>query len=158
MGWSNNNHTKTVRFPTQLRYTKTAREFVQQLMQEAGVVESLHLKIMLAVDEAVGNAISHGSSNKEHAEIILTCRIQDNLLEIMVEDFGGKPFDPTYFERIAKAKMWGKGGRGILLINRIMDEVMYIFEEGKSTLVYMAKDLEKIDEDDEFDHFSYPSR
>ncbi len=132
---------KQIRFPTQLKYTKTARDFVQQIMEEEGVEESLHLKIVLAVDEAVGNAINHGSSNKGDTEIILTCRIKNNMLEILVEDFGGKTFDPTYFERIAKAKTWGKGGRGILLISRIMDEVMYIFEEKKSTLVYMAKDL-----------------
>ncbi|RMH70178.1 MAG: ATP-binding protein [Gemmatimonadetes bacterium] len=137
--WLNN--AKQIRFPTQLKYTKTAREFIQEVMVEVGVPQSLHLKIMLAVDEAVGNAINHGGSNTGDTEIILTCRMRGTVLEILVEDFGGKPFDPTYFERIAKAKTWGKGGRGILLINRIMDEVMYIFEEGKSTLVYMAKDI-----------------
>lgn len=139
---SNLYETKSLVIPTKLEYSKDAREFVQQFLENHGVPGKLTMKLMLVADEAVVNAITHGVTNDETSEVVISCAIDPNKVEFKIIDQAGKKFDPDYFERIAKVKQWNRGGRGILLINRIMDEVMYISETGKQTLLYMVKYLE----------------
>ncbi len=134
-----------LRLPTRLEYVKDARQFIDRIMREHNISDRILMKVMLVVDEAVTNAIDHGASNTGEGEVVLTCLVEGEKLHLLVEDFQGKPFDPDYFERIAKSKKWGRGGRGILLINRIMDEVIYVSEKGKSTLLYMTKSLSEED-------------
>jgi anti-sigma regulatory factor (Ser/Thr protein kinase) len=65
--------------------------------------------------------------------------VDSKRITIIVKDYGGKPFDPTFFEEIVEKKAMGVGGRGIKIIKEIMDEVMYIFRNGESTTLYMTK-------------------
>ncbi|OQY27692.1 MAG: hypothetical protein B6244_09825 [Candidatus Cloacimonetes bacterium 4572_55] len=131
--------------PTRLEYSKDARDFVQKFLEDHGLSMRTTMKLMLVADEAVVNAITHGVTGDEKSLINIRCSIDPERVEFKITDQAGKKFDPDYFERIAKVKQWNRGGRGILLINRIMDEVMYITERGKQTLLYMVKYLEEAD-------------
>lgn len=134
--------TRSLTIPTKLDYSREAREFVEVFLQEHQVSDRLTMKLMLVADEAVVNAITHGVTADEASEVTINCTIDEKKVSFEIIDQAGKKFDPDYFERIAKVKQWNRGGRGILLINRIMDEVMYISETGKQTLLYMIKYLE----------------
>jgi hypothetical protein len=50
-------------------------------------------------------------------------------------------FDPEYFRRIAMVKDWGKGGRGIMMMELMVDNMSYLIEEGKHTLLLLEKAL-----------------
>ncbi|MEW6712946.1 MAG: hypothetical protein AB1403_24215, partial [Candidatus Riflebacteria bacterium] len=60
---------------------------------------------------------------------------------LLIEDYQGREFDPEYFRRIAMVKDWGKGGRGIMMMEMIMDSMSYIIEEGQHTLLFLEKKL-----------------
>ena len=93
-------------------------------------------------EEAATNAVNHGSNENPTMEFIIGIgRTQDSLV-ITVKDFGGKTFDPQYFEGICQSKSWGiLGGRGIYMMTNTMDEVMYLFNGGRSTTVCLIKYL-----------------
>ena len=115
-------------------------EFVLKILQEAGLPDVFNRQIRLVVDEALANAISHGSGVTE-TSIVLSCQIIDGAVQILVEDFQGRVFDPEYFRRIALMKDWRKGGRGIQLMEAIMDHMSYLIEEGNHTLLFLQKAL-----------------
>lgn len=115
-------------------------QFVGALIRDAGLPDSFNRQMRLVVDEALANAISHGSSAKDR-NIVLSCQITADSIEILVEDFQGRVFDPEFFRRIAMMKEWRKGGRGILLMESIMDHMSYLIEEGNHTLLYLQKRL-----------------
>ncbi|PKK91246.1 MAG: hypothetical protein CVV64_05605 [Candidatus Wallbacteria bacterium HGW-Wallbacteria-1] len=125
-------------------HPRSLRE-VRRLTQEIGQKTALDMKDMfqleLVMDEACMNAVDHGSSINPEMKFQVCFRIEKTRIVILVRDFGGKPFNPEYFERLAEKKTWGSGGRGIHIIKQIMDEVMFFQRPGESTLLTMVKYL-----------------
>jgi anti-sigma regulatory factor (Ser/Thr protein kinase) len=91
----------------------------------------------LVLDEAVANAIEHGGTKSGIDTISVSCQLSNGSFQLQVEDFQGRMFDPEYFRRIAVVKDWGKGGRGILLLESIVDHMSYLIEVGKHTILYI---------------------
>ena len=125
-----------LRIPARLEHVKDARVFIAKVMGDAGFQSSQITELSIVVSEAVSNAIDHGVHSTGHEDVVLTCEASTEDVVITVEDKGGQVFDPEYFERVAAVRDWGKGGKGILIIANIMDEVMYVSEEGRSTVLY----------------------
>lgn len=125
-------------FPVKLQYVEKARKIMQEELERRNVSPQQVRKICLALDEAVTNAIEHGSL-KTDSTIEFAFRFEPETVEISVTDFGGNVFNPDYFERLATVKDWGAGGRGILLIKNYMDEVYFVFTPFKSTRLVMRK-------------------
>lgn len=117
-----------------------ARQFVEKFLAGFKLPKTFVYNMCLVVSEAVANAVSHGSSSSD-SEVSLSVQIQENVLQILVEDFEGREFDPEYFRRIALVKDWGKGGRGIMMMEMLMDTMTYIIEEGSHTLLFLEKAL-----------------
>lgn len=120
---------------------KVVREKVHKLAVEMGYSKREVFHIELVVDEACVNAIEHGSSGSSDMDFIMEFYKTENDLIITVKDFGGRYFNPDYFERICKQKTWRKGGKGIHIIKELMDEVMYILNHGEFTTLCMVKRL-----------------
>jgi serine/threonine-protein kinase RsbW len=80
---------------------------------------------MIAVTEAVNNAIVHGNRNDTSKNVKLTLELLDHSIKFRVED-EGKGFDyhdlpdPTAPENLIKP-----GGRGIFLMKNLCDEVAF---------------------------------
>ena len=55
---------------------------------------------------------------------------------------GGKAFDPGFFRELAIRKDWSVGGRGILIMHELMDEVSFFFVPGHRTTVMLVKRLQ----------------
>lgn len=120
---------------------RKAREQVHKLAAELEFPSRDIFHLELVVDEACVNAIEHGSSSSCSMEIELQFYKTEENLIILVKDFGGKSFNPNYFERICKQKTWRKGGKGIHIIKELMDEVMYILNQGRTTTLCMVKKI-----------------
>lgn len=117
-----------------------ARSQVEEFLRSQELPGDFVFNMALVVSEAVANAVSHGSNSSE-SEVVLSIQIVENSFQILVEDFQGREFDPEYFRRIAMVKDWGKGGRGIMMMETIMDNMSYIIEEGRHTLLFLEKAL-----------------
>ena len=132
-------------FPCHPRFMGTIRDALQKFADSNDIPMGDRFKLELALDEACMNAIDHGSALNQTMEFDLTLKAYSEKIVILVKDYGGKAFDPEYFESIAQKKTWGHGGRGIFLIKKIMDEVMYCFNKDHSTLLTMIKYIKKVD-------------
>ncbi len=98
--------------------------------------------IDLALREALANAIIHGNrSNPAKAVRICVALQQDCGLLIVVKD-AGSGFDPSQLPNpVVGQNLFSEHGRGIFLINRLMEDVQFSFDRG--TAVYMRRNVAK---------------
>ena len=95
------------------------------LLQETGAPAALLHDIKLSAEEAIINAVKHGSKLKEDLPVAIAFSRQGDVVRVAVEDCGSGydhqciP-DPTLDENISKGR-----GRGIFLIRKLMDEVHF---------------------------------
>jgi serine/threonine-protein kinase RsbW len=92
----------------------------------------------LALREALVNAIIHGNKcDPKKAVRVCAALAEDCSVLIVVKD-GGAGFDPNALPNPVMAQnLLSSHGRGIFLINRLMDDVRFSFEQG--TTIYMRR-------------------
>jgi serine/threonine-protein kinase RsbW len=102
-------------------------EWVGRAAAQAGLDEKATYAIQMAVDEACTNIIEHTYGGESRSEIILTYRIADDRLQVMIVDHGA-PFDPTQpsdFDPQAPLAERRPGGMGLFLIQNLADHLAY---------------------------------
>lgn len=102
---------------------------IMTLIMEMGCAAGREFEIELALTEALANAIEHGSANdpSKRIQCCVACDHARGML-IVVRD-PGQGFDPASIPNpIVGQNLFATGGRGIYLINQLMDEVH--FEKG----------------------------
>jgi serine/threonine-protein kinase RsbW len=109
-------------------------------LKARGVDEDIIFDIYVGFEEALRNAMIHGNKSASDKKVAVETEIEGNKVTIMVED-EGEGFDPeslpdpTLDENLLK-----ESGRGVYLINHLMDEVRY---ENDGRRVVMIKYLNK---------------
>lgn len=117
-------------------------DVVQGIMKMVGAMDCAQghqQEIELALQEALANAILHGAGNDPHktVECRVACEQQHGML-IIVSD-PGEGFDPAKVANPLRAEnLYSNHGRGIFLINRLMDQVE--FKRGGAE-IHMLKNL-----------------
>jgi len=117
-------------------------EKVIQVVTGMGCAAGKEFEIELALREALANAIEHGSGHDPSKEIqcCVACDHTRGML-IVVRD-PGPGFDPAQIPSpILGLNLFSTGGRGIYLINQLMDEVR--FERGGTEIHMVAKSAAK---------------
>jgi anti-sigma regulatory factor (Ser/Thr protein kinase) len=110
--------------PADPRSIGTVTDGVTELLRERQWSEAEIMGVELAVQEAVANAIRHGCGNDSSKQIqcILTCSDTGDVTVVVRDPGDGFDTrvvaDPLHPENVLKT-----GGRGIFLINQLMDEV-----------------------------------
>lgn len=99
--------------------------FIDNSKEKFHLDEDLYGNIMIAVTEAVNNAIKHGNKSNSDKNVFLTLTLTDSTIKFTIEDEGeGFEYhnlpDPTAPENIEKP-----GGRGIFLMKHLADEVSF---------------------------------
>ena len=100
--------------------------FIDNAKEKFSLDDDIYGNIMIAVTEAVNNAIRHGSASDSSQNVLLSLSIDDSTLKFRIED-RGKGFDyhnlpdPTAPENLEKP-----GGRGIFLMKHLSDEVKFL--------------------------------
>jgi anti-sigma regulatory factor (Ser/Thr protein kinase) len=102
--------------PADLRRLRQAREFAEEAAADFGFDEAVQQQIKLAANEAVANAMEHGSS-RDGDEIVLRAVEEEGALAIYVKDLGS--FVPRMLQRGAMPER----GRGLAFMDLLMDEV-----------------------------------
>ena len=100
--------------------------FIDNAKAKFRLNDDIYGNIMIAVTEAVNNAIKHGSSGDSSKNVLLSLAVEDTLLKFRIEDQGfGFDYnnlpDPTSPENLEKP-----GGRGIFLMKHLSDEVRFL--------------------------------
>jgi len=101
-------------------------EQVMGVVAEMGCAEGSEFEIEVAVNEALANAVKHGCGHDASKEVTITveCDPAKGML-IIVRD-PGTGFEPEDVPSpIVGERIYSDHGRGIFLINELMDEVRY---------------------------------
>jgi serine/threonine-protein kinase RsbW len=104
--------------------------FIDNAKEKFHLNDDIYGNIMIAVTEAVNNAIRHGNKGDSSKNVSLGLTLEEGMIKFRVED-EGKGFDfhnlpdPTSPENLEKP-----GGRGIFLMKHLADEVDFS-EQGK---------------------------
>lgn len=104
--------------------------FIDNAKERFQLNDDIYGNIMIAVTEAVNNAIKHGNRFDKSKNVALSLSLQESLIKFIIMDEGeGFDYknlpDPTAPENLEKP-----GGRGIFLMKHLSDEVTFK-DEGK---------------------------
>lgn len=101
-------------------------EGVQQLLTSKGWPEEEVEKVELALQESLANAVRHGCKDDptQQVQCVLTCDASGEIV-IVVRD-PGPGFDPAAVPHpLEGGNIFKASGRGVFLINQLMDEVTF---------------------------------
>lgn len=110
---------------------------IMAIVRDMGCAEGKEHEIELSVQEAIANAVVHGCEGDpdRHVQVTVGCDESRGMI-IMVRD-PGTGFDPASVPSpLLGENLFASHGRGIYLINQLMDEVR--FEKG-GTEIWMRK-------------------
>jgi serine/threonine-protein kinase RsbW len=127
-----NMDTISIQIPSIIDNVRMIESFIDNAKERFHLEDDIYGNIMIAVTEAVNNAIKHGNAGNSVKNVYLSLILNESLLKFTIQD-EGKGFDyhnlpdPTAPENLEKP-----GGRGIFLMKHLSDEVE--FKEGGSTV------------------------
>lgn len=113
---------RTLKFPSILENIHLAERLIDDVYAEYHVKEDFYGELLIAMTEAVNNAIVHGNKLDASKQVTLTFDVvDDKLMRFTVEDEGpGFDYDnlpdPTAPENIEKPH-----GRGVFLMRKLAD-------------------------------------
>jgi serine/threonine-protein kinase RsbW len=120
------------------------RDFVRGFLVSAQRSDMVVNQVVLAVDEVVANFIIHANGEDASQFLDLLLVLADHHLDIEIEDHGstlflppGKVDNPDLRAYIQQGR---KGGMGMALVSRIMDQVEF-FERNSHTVCHLSKTL-----------------
>jgi serine/threonine-protein kinase RsbW len=120
------------------------RDFVRGFLLTAQRSDLVVNQVVLAVDEVVANFIIHANGEDANQFLDLLLVLAGQHLDIEIEDHGstlflppGKVANPDLRAYIQQGR---KGGMGMALVSRIMDQVEF-FERDSHTVCHLSKTL-----------------
>jgi len=108
-----------------------------------GLIEGRHCwdevgDLDLVLREALVNAIVHGSESNPAKSVRICVALAEDCSTLIVVKDAGSGFDPNQLPNpVMGENLLSTHGRGIFLINRLMDDVRFSFEKG--TAIYMRR-------------------
>ena len=130
-----------IEIPSSLDYLPKVVEFIEKRLKRLGIKEDQIADIAISVSEAVTNAVVHGNKNDISKKVKTSFSAKPSRVEVVVEDEG------TGFDRecvmppVEEADLLKEAGRGILIVESLMDEVDILCGTSKGTRVKMIKFL-----------------
>jgi serine/threonine-protein kinase RsbW len=127
-----------ITLPADFQSLVDVENLVDRVCQTVGIQEDAFGNVLIAVTEAVNNAISHG--NKQDSTLNIEVAVGDSLSSFCFRiNDQGKGFDydnlpdPTAPENILK-----ENGRGIFLMRNLSDDVVFN-DVGNEVIIYFSK-------------------
>ncbi len=121
-----------------LKYMLEVEGLIDEVCSSYELNEDHYGNILIAVTEAVNNAIVHGNLNDEDKKVTIEANKRDKEVVFIISD-EGKGFDytnlpdPTAPENIEKPD-----GRGIFLMKNLSDEVSFDLNGSKVSITFVA--------------------
>jgi len=115
-----------IEVPALTENIRMIESFIDNAREKFHLDDDIYGNIMIAVTEAVNNAIKHGSRSDSSQNVNLSLLVDGSTLKFRVEDQGaGFDYnhlpDPTAPENLEKP-----GGRGIFLMKHLADDVAFL--------------------------------
>src|SRR5688572_4085578 len=123
-------NTISIQVPSIIENIRMIESFIDNAKERFHLNDDIYGNIMIAVTEAVNNAIKHGNAGDKTKNVSLSLSLNESMIKFVIKD-EGKGFkydnlpDPTAPENLEKI-----GGRGIFLMKHLSDEVKFT-EDGR---------------------------
>ena len=127
----------------QLEKLVELRKKCRAIFEQWSISKNDALSLIHAIDEACANAIIHGHSCNEKKHIELSVGLSNGTFTALINDVGQINEDLTShinkpLDHIKKEKK--KGGLGLKIIHKVMDNVQYKLKDGKYSCL-MVKNI-----------------
>jgi len=114
-----------IELPSDIKYLDGVLSYLVDRAAKFGVVRPAASNIFIALDEALTNAIRHGNADDHSKKVHIRAEISTKAAKFTVRDEGpgfdaGSVPDPCHPHNLFKPS-----GRGLMLIQHIMDEVSF---------------------------------
>jgi len=123
-------------FSSKVENINLVEKLIDDICAKHEVNEDNYGNILIAITEAVNNAIHHGNKSNPLAEVKVRFSVDDNELTFIVEDEGpGFDYDslpdPTDPKNIEKPH-----GRGVFLMKNLSDDISFVDEGSTVKMVF----------------------
>lgn len=121
---------KDLNFPSEMGSLRLVEKAIDELSMELDLSDEVYGNVLVATMEATNNAIIHGNQQDPKKNVKIQILLVNKELKVHIED-QGRGFDhstvpdPTAPENLEKIN-----GRGIFLMERLSDEILYL-EDGR---------------------------
>ena len=121
---------KDLNIPSEIGNLRLVEKAIDELSLELDLSDEIYGNVLVATMEATNNAIIHGNNSDPNKLVRIKILFKEKELKVLIEDQGigfdhyNIP-DPTSPENLEKIN-----GRGIFLMERLSDEILYL-EEGR---------------------------
>ena len=121
---------KDLNIPADLGNLRLVEKAIDELSMELDLSDEVYGNVLVATMEATNNAIIHGNNSDPEKIVKIEMMMDQKELQVHIEDQGqGFDYstvpDPTAPENLEKIN-----GRGIFLMERLSDEILYL-ENGR---------------------------
>ena len=121
---------KDLNIPSDIGNLRLVEKAIDELSLELDLSDEVYGNVLVATMEATNNAIIHGNNSDPEKKVKIKMQIAKKELKVHIEDQGeGFDYmsipDPTAPENLEKIN-----GRGIFLMERLSDEILYL-EDGR---------------------------
>ena len=121
---------KDLSIPADLGNLRLVEKAIDELSMELDLSDEVYGNVLVATMEATNNAIIHGNNSDPEKMVKIEMLMDQRELQVHIEDQGqGFDYstvpDPTAPENLEKIN-----GRGIFLMERLSDEILYL-ENGR---------------------------
>ncbi len=126
-----------------------AQHLCGKLLDGRGLPDEMRHWILMALREALANAIKHGNARDLAKRVHLEMNVTDGWLQIRIRDEGAG-FDPSKVDDpLAPENRLKTSGRGIFYMKTFMDEVRFSRAEGGGMELVLRKNLAEVREKEE---------
>lgn len=119
---------KNLNIPSEIANLRLVEKAIDELSLELDLSDEIYGNVLVATMEATNNAIVHGNKADPSKNVRIDIQSGEREVKVLIED-QGEGFDhwsipdPTAPENIEKIN-----GRGIFLMERLSDEILYLNE------------------------------
>lgn len=131
---------KKLELPSKMDNVAQLENFLAEVSEEAGIPEERKAIIMLALSEAVTNAVIHGNKQDPSKKVFVTASLDENsAIHISVQD-EGPGFEPQSLpDPLKEDNLMKPSGRGVFLMKQYADDVSYNDKGNKVTLRFSVE-------------------
>jgi len=114
-----------IELPSDVKYLDGVLTYLEERAARFGIIHTGNSNVFVALDEAICNAIKHGNKNDPSKAVHVRAEISAQEARFTIRD-EGPGFNPAAVpDPLHPANLYKNSGRGVLLIQHIMDEVKY---------------------------------
>jgi serine/threonine-protein kinase RsbW len=137
----NDSSTDTLTLPSTADQVAKADEFLESWLRKKGVPEDTIANMAIAVTELVNNAIKHGNRLQKNKMVTVSITYTPGKIVVTITD-EGEGFNPEVIpDPLAEENLLKEIGRGIFIVNSLIDDVKFQFPPEGGTKVTITKNI-----------------